>query len=470
VKAAGEQYLPRPAGMQVVGGVDQYAAYRDRAVWLGATERAVHGLTGTIFRRDLQQTVPRVLERQLADITQTGVPLRSFAEQVVRETLLIGRYGILVDFPAGIATPAGLLPPSVDARPYWIGYKANEMVNWRTEQRQGDTILTLVVLKEHVSLPQGPWPTDDFFVLKDQVQYRVLRLDEAGRYEVTLWIEQPDAARHGQVSLVPTAPRIPLRQNEPLDFIPFVFVSPFSLEPAVEKSLLEALVEINYQHYRHSADYEHGLHLTALPTPYVCASMLERETQLLIGSATAWVIQDSTAKVGMLEFHGQGLQSHERAMETDLTTMAMLGARLLEGAPLVPETATAVLQRLQGGESPLQSLVRTVSEGLTQTLRTHAWWAGVTEDPADPALAIRLNSDLVSAKMEPPMLKTLIEALLNNVISYETFYYQLQQGEIARPLVTVEDEQALLAQREAATPAPAAPPPQVTSNGTAAAV
>ena len=100
------------------------------------------------------------------------------------------------------------------------------------------------------------------------------------------------------------------------------------------------------------------------------------------------------------------------------------------------ETLGAVLMRNQGGDSPLQSLVSSVSQGLTWAYRFPAFWAGFTENVDDPAIGIRLNKDLVSAGMEPQMLTALTQALLQNTISYETYYHQLQQGEIARPLMT----------------------------------
>jgi hypothetical protein len=148
----------------------------------------------------------------------------------------------------------------------------------------------------------------------------------------------------------------------------------------------------------------------------------------------------------MLEFQGQGLQSHERAMETDMKNMAVLGARLLEGAPVVQETATAVLRRTGGSESPVHSLVGTVSIALTNALRTHAWWAGATELPDDPTVMMILSKDLVAAYIDPALLKTLMEMLLSGTISYETWYWNLQRGEVARPLVEVEEEQALIRQ------------------------
>ena len=436
----GTRYLPRPAGMKLD---EHYAAYRDRASFIPALERAVQGITGSIFRHEPQIAVPTALDPQIADITQTGVSLRMFAEQVTRETLLMGRYGLLVDFPAPEETPTGeLMPPPPDSRPYWIGYQAEEIINWRTLQRGGDTILSLVVLRESVPEVQGLWGSDDFFKIKDRTQYRVLRLNDQGLYEVSLWGEVPGASPQPQAFVLQRR-WIPDRQRRPLDFIPFVFLAPFSLEPAVEKSLMEGLAERNYKNYHHSADKEHALHLTAMPTFYVAANM-EQPPELYVGANMAIFLPDNQAKVGLVEFHGQGLQPHENAMKEDLEIMAALGARLLEGPPQTQETATGVTWRLAGSDSPTQALVSVVSQGLTWALQTHTWWSGLSEDIDDPAIHMDLNKDLVSTKMPPQMLQALMQALLNGTITRETFYWNMQQGEIARPGVPFEDEEALL--------------------------
>lgn len=444
VKAAGTRYLPRPAGMR---RQEQYNAYRGRAIWLGATERAVLGLTGAIFRRDPQVVVPSALEAHLADITLTGMPFLRFAERLVRETLLMGRAGVLVDFPAPIALlDGGLAAPALGSRPYWVLWEPEAILNWRTDLREDMTVLALVVLKESVVAPSGIFPSADFFLDRTVTQYRVLRLNEAGQYEVSLWRERAGAPRAGSqppvVDLV--AQWVPQRAGEPLSFIPFLFVAPFSLEPAVEKSLLEALVEINYQHYRHSADYEHGLHLTALPTPYITGYAPENAT-LEIGSTAAWAIPSPEARVGMLEFQGQGLQSHERALETDIKNMAALGARLVESAPHIAETATSVRQRTEGSDSPLQTLISNASAALTKALQVHAWWAGFTEQVADDTILAQLNKDLLAVTMDARVLRELVTTWLSGGISYQTLYENLRKGEITRTGVASEDEQELIA-------------------------
>jgi hypothetical protein len=445
VRLAGTKYLPRPSGMRLDS---QYAAYRDRASVSNAPSWVVFGLTGAIFRREPQVEVPTTLEPQLRNVTRTGLPLRTFAEDLVRETLLMGRYGVLLDFPAPTVLPSGqILSPPPGARPYWIPYATEEIVHWHSVEREGAEHLDMIVLEEGIPMRQGPWGTDDYFVIKTQLQRRVLRLNEQGVYEVSVWVQVPGSLGGTAATFAPTQVWVPLRLGEPLTFIPFVTMTPLSLRIDVVQSLMEPLVEIAFRYFRHSADYEHALHLTSLPTPWI-AGDLDPLTELLIGSLTAWVLP-AGAQAGMLEYKGQGLQPHEHAMQQDLHDMAARGASLLEVAPLVPETMTAMVTRTQGSESPIQTLIRTVSEGVTQLLRWHAWWSAASDRLDDPSISYHLNTKIAASTMEPQRLTALMQAYLNHTISYETWYYQLQQGEVARPGVDAEDEQMLIEDQQA---------------------
>ncbi len=445
IKPATTRYLSRPEGMKFDS---QYQAYVSRATCSGAPQWVTLGITGAIFRREPQLDVPTQLDAQMRNVTRTGLPLRTFAEEVVRETLLMGRYGVLLDFPAPTILPTGeVISPPPDARPYWIPYATEEIMNWHTVEREGAEHTDMIVLQESIPMRQGPWGTDDYFVIKNQLQRRVLRINEQGLYEVSVWVEVPQQFGGRTVTFVPTQTWIPERMGEPLTFLPFVSMTPLSLKLDIAQSLLESLVEISFRGYRHSADYEHALHLTSLPTPWVSGN-LDPATELLIGSLVAWVLPEG-AQAGMLEYKGQGLQPHEHAMQQDLHDMAARGASLLEVAPLVPETMTAMLTRTQGSESPVQTLIRNVSEGLTTLLRWHSWWSGVSETLDDASISYALNNRIAAANMPPQQLTALMQALLNGTMSFETWYYNLQQGEVARPGVEVEEEQALLEARAA---------------------
>ena len=90
---------------------EQYLAYVERRPSLGPpSDRPGHDGDG--LSREPVIEVPTAMAPHIADITQTGISLRMFAEQAVRETLLMGRFGVLVDYPHGTLTPEGLVPPA----------------------------------------------------------------------------------------------------------------------------------------------------------------------------------------------------------------------------------------------------------------------------------------------------------------------------------------------------------------------
>ena len=74
----------------------------------------------------------------------------------------------------------------------------------------------------------------------------------------------------------PNSPTItPTMKGVTIDRIPFFFTNSINNKPEYQKPPLLDIAYINIAHFRNSADEEHGLHFTALPTPYVG---LEKDT------------------------------------------------------------------------------------------------------------------------------------------------------------------------------------------------
>ena len=88
IKDAGTEYLP---------ALDEqndsaYAAYKSRALWYGATARTLDGLSGLVFRKEIN--VEGVTDESLTkSVTTKGLSLNSFARKALREVLCAGRYG-----------------------------------------------------------------------------------------------------------------------------------------------------------------------------------------------------------------------------------------------------------------------------------------------------------------------------------------------------------------------------------------
>lgn len=426
VKDKSSAYLPQLSGQDQA----EYEAYKMRALWYGATARTVQGLVGAVMRKPPTIQAPAAMTADLADVTGMGVPIEVFTKQVLQEVLTTGRYGVLVDLPKDAAA---------NAKPYWVGYPAESIINWRSMAIAGKTILMFVVLFEEVHEPG-----DDPFEPRCIEQYRVMKLDENDLYTVEIWRKDKKDKDTWQIheTIIPTV------RGQRLNFIPFCFFGQNTVTPQVEKPPLIDLVDVNLSHYRSSADLEHGRHFCGLPTPWVAG--FPENTTLKIGSSIAWVASDPQASAGMLEFTGQGLGALERALESKERLMAVLGARLLEEAKRTVEASDTLEIRYSGERSILQSMAASVSMGVTKVLQWHAQLAGGTEQPAD-GLSVALNTDFVSAQMTSQMLTAMMQAWQGGSISYETYYYNLQRGEVTRPGVTAEEERTLIASQSPAT-------------------
>ncbi len=310
VKQAGTRYLPRLSGQDG----PEYEAYKIRADWYGATDRTIVGLAGAIFRRAMRVEFPEgpLAAKLLANLSLSGLSADQMAYTLVQELLTVGRHIFWVDYPGEY---------SDTSRPYVVAAQTEAVINWEPLTPGGRTQVTWVVLAEEAVR----WKDGDRFQRESKPQWRLLELVQGGdegvqpgvppgpgpRYEVSLWERNAaEAVSQGGNEFIEIERQIPLRRGKPLDFIPLVFFGPTDTTPAVSKPVLLDLVDMNFSHYRSSADLEHGRHFCGLPTPWVAG--FPRETTLRIGANIAWVSDRPEARAGMLEFTGQGLGALER--------------------------------------------------------------------------------------------------------------------------------------------------------------
>lgn len=430
IKARGTEYLPKLTKQDT----DKYDAYKMRAYWFNASARTLQGLTGAVMRKDPTTEVNPVLEDLLKDVTQQGCPFSAFVKTTLDEVLKTGRYGVLVDMPD---------QEMVNARPYWVPYQAEQIVNWQTEMHNGIPVLCFVVLCESVVEEDA----DDPYVLNTIEQYRELYLEkrkdektgaDTYYYYQQLWRKKKDVESSKNEWQPYQKEIIPMFRQQPLNYIPFCFFGPTSVTQAIEKSPILDLVDANLSHYRSSADLEHGRHFCGLPTPWVAG--FPDTTVLEIGSSVAWVSTDINAKAGMLEFTGQGLGALETAIKDKKEDMAVLGARLLESRNPSVEAAATLQTRLAGEQSVLQSVANTLSVGFSRLLEWSAFWLGAGESAKK--CTAKVNTELIDIKMSFTELTELVKAWQSAAISYDTMYFLMERGGITRPGIKADKEQA----------------------------
>jgi hypothetical protein len=452
LKARKSEYIPVLEGL--AESDPAFAAYCNRATFYPATSRTVVGLTGLVLRKPAQVVARK--DQDLDDLSGNGLGLGDLSSWLLSEVLTIGRGGVLVDWN------------DVLKRPTWTPYCGESITNWREELIDGVMTPSLVVLREELMTPKG----DDPYSYESVCQYReyqLLTVSKTGARVVGVRVWQEGTDKDGKKSYTAGPWAFPFRRGELIaGRIPFVFFGPNRPEPKVAIPPLYDLVRLNLSHYRTSADHEHALHFVALPTPYVTgwngpniapnaqaaaiAAGVPAPAQsggLKVGSGVAWIIPPPEAKVGMLEFTGQGLGAIEKALERKEGQMSIIGSRLLEGQPNRSETAEAVRIRRSGEGATLSSVTRAISLGLTDLLRYDAWWRGTDRDAA-LKLTVTLNQDYLEMGMDAQTVTALVGAWQAGAVSKETLYWNFQQGEIARPNVTFAEEQQTISTEEPA--------------------
>lgn len=420
----GIKYLPRLSGQ-----TDQeYKAYKDRALFYNATQRTLDGLTGLMFLKPPVSEYPSGLEPMIADVTMSGVNLHQFAEMVAEQVVLIGRCGVLVDHPPMTDALTLAQAQSLGMRPYMRLYDAESIINWRQERIAGAEMLTLVVLEEEYEI------REDEFEYECKTQWRVLDLPEGiYRQRVFRKTEKGDFYVVSEI--------FPQSQGRPIARIPFEFFGVRDNTPCVDKPPLLDLVDVNLSHYRTTADYEHGLHFTGLPTPVVTGFYSDDQSaQLRIGSGTAWLLPDPSAKAFYLEFSGQGLSELREALRSKESMMATLGARILAPERKVPETAQAAAIHRAGENSVLASMSQSISIGLTHCLEWMANWSGISGEPK-----IEINRDYLPNSMTYQDVQALVQSWQAGAISHQTLFDNLVKGDLIAADRSFEDEKEMIA-------------------------
>ena len=443
VKAAGSTYLPHLSEQDST----EYEAYKKRALFFSATGRTVDGLSGAIRRKPTKIEFPN--EDDLKHIGRAKESREQMEGVTIREVLSVGRLGLLVDAPAEDGAP-----------PYVSIYYAEDIINWREDLIAGRKVPTMVVLLERLEQadPKDPYKVEEV------VQYRCLHLgtkpaysdktramDFAPGYSESdvkqpfyyqeVWREDKQSTKPDKLTFIERI--VPKMTGGRLwREIPFVFVNSTDTDPCPSEPPLLDLVNVNLSHYRTSADLEHGRHWTALPTPWFAGFKFAGPVK--IGSGICHTTDDPSAHAGMLEFTGAGLGHLKEAIAEKERQMAALGSRLLEPQKAAQEAAEAIRLRTAGEQSALALISKTLSNAWTQVLHWLWTWTQTSDAGADK-IVCTLNTDFGISGLDSAQMTSMMAAVQGGLMSFDTWFFNLQRAEVIPDDVTVEDERERIA-------------------------
>ena len=411
IKFQGTKYVP------ILGGQTptDYVSYVERGVFYGATSRTISGLSGTILRK-----TPRIdivgredlLKPFFKSATIDGRSIYEVIEDVIENLLSYGRYGILVDM-------------SDTELPYFSLYKAVDIYNWQTEVINGEKKLIALRLHETVDDSENNNTID---VIREYF------LDEDGFVVVR---EYHDGTMPGDIETtwINKGEYFPSVKGKRLNYIPFVCIGSINnLIDDVNKPPILDLANLNLAHWRVTVDYYHGLHFCALPTIYAIG-FDPKGTEFLVGPGHVIKNRNTEAKVGMLEFTGQGLRAVEKALESLENQMAVMGSRLLETQKKAAEAFETVKMRSMGDSATLSSVVDNAENGIAKAIEYAQNWMLMEGD-----VKVKLNKDFNPSQIDPLMVQALFQTYQGGGISLPTFLYNLKSGEVLPEDTTIEAE------------------------------
>lgn len=435
VKKRGDVYLPRPNAADISAeNIARYDGYLARALFYNVVSNTTAGLVGQVFAADPVSEFPKELDPLWYDVNGAGVSMTQQAKRALSHILAYGRGGLLTDFPRKKEDGSAFTREEVQegyARPTIQFYEATDIINWRYKLVGAKSVLCLVVLAAEYTIK------DDGFEIKTGSGRLVLRLNDAGQYEMEEWRPQNDELtsgnwyRHGE-TIIPTNDA-----GLPLTMIPFTFLGSQNNDNSVDRPPMYDLACINIAHYRNSADYEDSVYMVGQPTPYFAGLSEDWVTRVLggvvqLGSRGAVPLPEG-GSAGLIQAEPNSLV--KEAMELKQRQMVSIGAQLVEDKQVQRTLGEAKMESATVA-SVLASCAHNVSQGFEESIRWACLFYGIV--PPVDGIVFALSTDFAIMKLSTEERKTLLAEWQGGSITWGEYRSQLRQSGIA----TLDDDEA----------------------------
>lgn len=431
MREKGEKFLPKhPMEQQ-----QRYNARLGQAIAYNALSKTVAGLVGMVFRRDpVYKGLPPALEEHAQNIDMRGSALPIFLRRVGEAAVLDGHTWLHIESP--MVDPAAVRnraeERALGVRPYWVHITKERAHNWRYEMRNGAPVLTLFAYREGGTEPDGE------FGERQVERIRVLREIAVGviQGELWEWVEERETGkkRWERIQVYPVGTSV----------VPVVAVYAERAEMFESDPPLRDLAYEQIEHYRVRSDRQKSLTFSSIAVPYLFGERVfdaEGNAKVSWGPDGMLLLQDPTAKTGMIESSGAGLDATKEELQEIEARMASLGLQMLMRKPgTQPGTATEKLLNKAEDDAALVVFAKLLEDAANNALVLHGEYMGVTE-PGE----IKVNRDFHDQLMDPALLRELNAMVATGTLSVETMWDLLIEGELLTEGFDPELERARLA-------------------------
>ena len=402
--------------------------YKDRlslSTLFPAYRETVKNNTGRVFAEPivLGDDVPPVLAELTEDFDRQGNNLQVWAKSFFSQAMSHGLCHALAEYP-NIQRADGQLVTSADAiainaRPYAIMIRPQQVLGWRVSNRNGKHVLDQFRYMESVEEEDG------LFGMKRIDQIRVLtpgawqtyreKADDNGQKTWMLYEEGLTSLDHIALTTLYT------------DRTGFMTAKPPLLE----------LAYLNVKHWQSQSDQDNILHVARVPMLAVIGLSEGEKITVGVGSATSLPIN---ADMKFVEHTGKSIEAGRTSLQDLEDQMRVAGAKLLQKDKQAVKTATQAEEEAAQEMSPLQTMASGLEDALDQILQH---FAELSDLPEGGHVQVRGNFDVDFAP------ETTLPLLLNMAsqgrLSDETLFSEMQRRNVVSSDIKWEDEQAKIA-------------------------
>jgi hypothetical protein len=423
VKRLGEKVLPRPNATDTSPeNLARYTAYLGRACWYGVSGRTLQGMAGYVFAKEPVLELPKALEPIKKNVDGAGVTLTQQAKQTLRFVLAFGRAGLLVDYPVtlGRTTQKDILDGKVS--PTIILYAPENVINWRYSYNGSRARLDFLVLREEkLVLKEG-----SEFESETVVQFRVIsRTDEGG---VVVRVFRRTAGTEPDWALSEGPNTLTGKDGKPLQDIPFTFVGAVNNDSTVDAPPLLDLVNLNFAHFRNSADYEESCFIVGQPTPFFAGLSTQWVNEVLKGTieigARAAVLLPVGGTAGLLQAAPNSMPFE--GMEHKELQMVAIGAKLVEQKKVQRTATEAGLEHAAEA-----SVLVTAAENVFMAYRVALNFCALFVQGEGAKIDFELAEPLTRDSIEAPQAVALMELWNQGLVGFEEARWKLKQAGLA---------------------------------------
>lgn len=389
-----QDYVIPPSTKQGKRVTDRNNAYVKRARFTNFTLNTKNGLLGIATQEPAKEELATGIEYIKDSATGNGLTLEQAYQWVLGEVLATGRAILYTDMPAVPLGMSGEETRIINPQARMYLYKAEDMPIWETDYINGQEVLIMAALREERSVREA-----NTFKYKTVVQYRILELDELGRFYYYI-VDKLDG---GNILQDPVYPQ---KQGEFLTEIPLTVVGAENNNVEPDNSILWPIAHLNIGHLRNSASLEYNIETHGRITFGITSDLSKSDWKQLNQSTTIKPGSDSglfLGKSGGLH-HFQPLpnQLASEEMKHKVEQMVMLGAHIITNNSANAPVETTRLN-MGAKTSPLQVAVNNCAAGINEQLDYISEYMGV-----EPGSSIyEVNTNFIPRQADPALMQQL---------------------------------------------------------------